>query len=229
MQPVHAALQSAAEADRVQVVRDDLVGAGDEILDVVVLRVEVAAGERVRAAGCEHANEPRRELGRRPGRVVAEPARSSRSARGRAEEEDRDAAARARWRASRRSGRPPPCSPGTPCARDPGQVRGAAARDDDAPAPALEHARDDGAAGEVRAEHVDLEHVPPVVDRHLPGRAVADCRCRRSRRAGRSARAPPRCVAPSARRRRCGDTSPTSASPPISRGDRLDLLGASAR
>ena len=40
----------AAQADRVQVLLKDLVRAADQVLDVVVLRVEVAPGERVGAA-----------------------------------------------------------------------------------------------------------------------------------------------------------------------------------
>jgi hypothetical protein len=41
---------STAEADRVQILRHDLVGPRDEVFDVVVLGVEVAPGERVGAS-----------------------------------------------------------------------------------------------------------------------------------------------------------------------------------
>ena len=42
----------------------------DQVLDVVVLGVDVAAGERVGSSRGEHAHELRRELGRRPRHVV---------------------------------------------------------------------------------------------------------------------------------------------------------------
>jgi hypothetical protein len=41
---------SAAEADGVQILVADLVRAADQLVDVVVFRMEIAAGERVRAA-----------------------------------------------------------------------------------------------------------------------------------------------------------------------------------
>ena len=62
---------SAPKPDRVQVVGGDLVALSDEVLDVVVLGVEVATRERVRASRRQDADEPRRELGRRPGSVVS--------------------------------------------------------------------------------------------------------------------------------------------------------------
>ena len=89
-------LKLALEADRVQILLADLVGAADQILDVVVLGVEVAPGERVRAARREHADEARRELRRRPRRVVRAPTSSS-------------ASARARARRRRRGSRPSSC------------------------------------------------------------------------------------------------------------------------
>ena len=41
---------SATQPDRVQVLGDDLVGTGRQVVNVVVLRVEVAAGQLVEAA-----------------------------------------------------------------------------------------------------------------------------------------------------------------------------------
>ena len=52
--------------DGVQIVRGDLVRAADQILDVVVLGVQVPAGQRIGATRCEHPDEPRRELRGRP-------------------------------------------------------------------------------------------------------------------------------------------------------------------
>ena len=49
-----------------------LVGAADEVVDVVVLGVEVAAGERVGPPRRERPHQARRELGRRPRRVGGE-------------------------------------------------------------------------------------------------------------------------------------------------------------
>ncbi len=93
------------------------------------------------------------------------------------------------------------------------------------PRPRSSMPRDHGAAREVHAEHVHLEHVPPGVDRDLPGRRRPGCRCPRSRRAGRSARAP----------LRCGSTQRSTSSlsahvadegePADLARDRFDLLG----
>ena len=57
---------SSAQADRVQVLLADLVDAREQVVDVVVLGMDVPAGERVVASGRELAHELRRELGRRP-------------------------------------------------------------------------------------------------------------------------------------------------------------------
>jgi len=79
------------QADCVQVVLDDLVGPHGQIVPVVVLGVEVAAGKPVEAPGRERAHEPRRKFGGRPGRVVAEVFRHPRPHEARADREDRDA------------------------------------------------------------------------------------------------------------------------------------------
>ena len=56
----------------------------------------------------------------------------------------------------------------------PRQVGGAAAGDHDAPPAALEHPRNDRAAGEVDAEHVRLEDAPPLVEVSLPRCVLAE-------------------------------------------------------
>ena len=82
---------SAAEPDRVQSSLSISSAPATQLVDVVVLGVDVAAGERVRPTRGEDADEPRRELGRRPRRVVAEDARSAPSCtRPGADEEDGD-------------------------------------------------------------------------------------------------------------------------------------------
>ena len=68
----------AAQSDRVQILLADLWRAADQILDVVVLSMDVAASELIGTARCENARETRRELGRRPGRVIWEVATSHR-------------------------------------------------------------------------------------------------------------------------------------------------------
>ena len=69
----------------------DRVDAPLELVGRVVLRVEVAAGERVEAAGRELPHEPRRGLRRRPRRARrGKRPRSSRCARARADREDTD-------------------------------------------------------------------------------------------------------------------------------------------
>src|SRR5262249_49133409 len=69
---------SPLQPNRVQVALADLVGARDQILDVVVLCVEVASRERIGSSRDEHAHEARRELGRCPRRVVRRPRRHPR-------------------------------------------------------------------------------------------------------------------------------------------------------
>ena len=54
------------------------------------------------------------------------------------------------------------------------EVAGPAAGDDDATAVAVEHARNHGAAGEVDAEDIDLENIPPVRGLDFPGVRLAD-------------------------------------------------------
>jgi len=68
--PVARAL--TAKPDRVQVVCGDLVRTSNQVFDVVVLGVQVSAGEGIGTARCQHSDERRRELGRRPRRIVAE-------------------------------------------------------------------------------------------------------------------------------------------------------------
>src|SRR4051794_8744442 len=63
---------SSPEADCVQVVTLDFVRPADQILDVVVLRMDVTAGERVRPARREHPDQAGRKLRRSPRRVVGE-------------------------------------------------------------------------------------------------------------------------------------------------------------
>src|SRR5262245_11972961 len=168
---------SAAQADCIQVVRSDLVGAEDQVLDVVVLRVEVATGQRVRPSRREYPYQLRCKLGGRPRRVVPELARHVGAYEAGTEEEDRDAPCQlGRERlpvpADRRLARR---VRGLSRARE---VRGAAARDHDASRAALEHSRNDRATAEMYSEDVHLEDVPPRLDRHLPGRSllVADAR-----------------------------------------------------
>jgi len=58
------------EADRVQILRAHVVDPGEQVIEIVVLGMEVAAGERVVAPGRKCGDEPG-SLRRRPGRVVA--------------------------------------------------------------------------------------------------------------------------------------------------------------
>src|SRR5439155_26926961 len=78
--------------DRVQVALSDLVGAPDQLLDVVVLGVDVAAGEGVGPARGERAHQARRELRRSPGRVVRSRLRHLGLDQARADDENRDPA-----------------------------------------------------------------------------------------------------------------------------------------
>src|SRR5512133_2243542 len=83
------------EPDRVQVALAYLVDPREQLVEVVVLGVQVAAGERVVATGCELADELRRQLRRRPGRVLPEHTHALghfRPHEARAEEEDGDSA-----------------------------------------------------------------------------------------------------------------------------------------
>src|ERR1700757_1011499 len=66
----------SSEPDRVKVALEYLIDPVEQRVDVVVLCMEVAAGERVVAAGREPPDELRSELRRRPWRVVRERARS---------------------------------------------------------------------------------------------------------------------------------------------------------
>ena len=86
-----AAAVLAPDPDRVQVVRHDLVGADDQVFDVVVLGVDVAAGEGVCAARGEHVDELRGELGRGPREVVAVARGHVGLDEARADQEDADA------------------------------------------------------------------------------------------------------------------------------------------
>ena len=98
------------------------------------------------------------------------------------------------------------------------QVRGAAARDHDAAATALEHAGDDRRAAEMDAEHVRLEARSTTRRRRAARARAPPRRCRRSRRAGRSSpawRDPARDVL-SLRRRRRRARARRSRSRPVS-------------
>src|SRR6478735_2057336 len=66
---------STTEPDLVEVALADLVDSAQQLVDVVVLGVQVAPGERVVAARREPADELWSEFGRRPWRVVGERAR----------------------------------------------------------------------------------------------------------------------------------------------------------
>src|SRR5215217_9127896 len=68
-------VRSASKPDRVEVVLAYLVDPAQQLVDVVVLGVQVAAGERVVAAGRELAHERRSEFGGRPRRIVGKSAR----------------------------------------------------------------------------------------------------------------------------------------------------------
>jgi hypothetical protein len=63
---------STTQPDRVQVVLANLVGSLDQLLDVVVLGVEIAASKLVGAPGREDAHEARRKLRWGPGSVISE-------------------------------------------------------------------------------------------------------------------------------------------------------------
>src|SRR5829696_8115710 len=88
--PVRAGrVRSASKPDRVEVALAYLIDPAQQLVDVVVLSVQVAAGERVIAAGRELADELRSELGRRPRRIVGKSARGQlRPHQARTEEED---------------------------------------------------------------------------------------------------------------------------------------------
>ncbi len=105
----------------------------------------------------------------------------------------------------------------------PGKVRGAAAGDHDSPARRA-RASIGMTARQLRmhAEHVDLEDLPPLLDRDAP-RSSLVIRFLRSRRAGRSARARVRPSRPSARRRRRWTRRPRARAR-RSRRDSFDLL-----
>src|SRR6185437_5652866 len=60
------------QTDRVQILLPHLVDSGEQVVDVVVLGVQVAPGERVVAAARKLADEVGGALRRRPRRIVAE-------------------------------------------------------------------------------------------------------------------------------------------------------------
>src|SRR5437764_12047487 len=66
----------SSEPDRVEVALAYLIDPVEQLVDVVMLGVEVAAGKRVVAARREPPDEFRSELRRRPWRVVRKRARS---------------------------------------------------------------------------------------------------------------------------------------------------------
>src|SRR5215204_2960066 len=68
-------VRSASKPDRVEVALAYLIDPLQQLIDVVVFGVQVAAGERVIAAGRELADEFRSEFGRRPRRIVGNSAR----------------------------------------------------------------------------------------------------------------------------------------------------------
>src|SRR4051794_36724788 len=154
---------SSPEADCVQVVTLDFVRPADQILDVVVLRMDVTAGERVRPPRSEHPDQAGRKVRRSPRRVVGEMALGHlRAYETGADQEDanrrlgkpvskglREAVHRGLARRVRRAARS-------------GEVTGAAAGDQDAAPAALQHPRDHGAAAKVDAKDVDLERAPPL-------------------------------------------------------------------
>src|ERR687896_1827048 len=63
-------VRSASKPDRIEIALAYLIDPPQQRVDVVVLRVQVAAGERVIAAGRELADQLRSEFGRRPRRIV---------------------------------------------------------------------------------------------------------------------------------------------------------------
>src|SRR5829696_2329009 len=74
--PVRAGrVRSASKPDRVEVALAYVIDPAQQLVDVVVLGVQVAAGERVVAAGREFADELRGEFGWRPRRIVGKSAR----------------------------------------------------------------------------------------------------------------------------------------------------------
>src|SRR5918999_2304896 len=85
-------VRSASKPDRVEVPLAYLIDPLQQLVDIVVLCVQVAAGERVIAAGRKLANELRGELGRRPRRIVGNSAGGQlRPHQAGAEEEDGNA------------------------------------------------------------------------------------------------------------------------------------------
>src|SRR2546423_10464899 len=152
----------------------NLICAPDQLLDVVVLAVDVAAGQRVGPPRGEDTDEPRRELGRRPRRIVRCTLRHLGAYETGAEDEDGDVVGLELLRED------VPEAPDRGLARRVGragrirQVRRAAPRDDDSSAAAPDHPRDDRAAGEEDAEDVHLEDVPPLLGLDLPGALLTD-------------------------------------------------------
>src|SRR3954449_7749983 len=63
----------AAEAYGVQILFAHLVDAREQVVEIVVLGVQVAARKRVVAPGCERRDEPGSQLRRRPGRTIGRP------------------------------------------------------------------------------------------------------------------------------------------------------------
>ena len=68
-------VRSASKPDGVEVALAYLIDPAQQLVDVVVLGVQVAAGERVVAAGRELADELGSEFGGRPRRIVGKSAR----------------------------------------------------------------------------------------------------------------------------------------------------------
>lgn len=164
----------APEPDRVQIALAHLVDPLEQLVEVVLCRVQVAAGERVVAAGGELADELRGELRRHPGRVVwvRIPGHLG-SNEPRGEEEDGDPATelvRQRLAVAGDSGLTRRVGSEV-AARE---VRGGARCDHDPPAPAPEHPGDHRAAAKMHSEDVDLVHAPPVGGVDLPGRALPE-------------------------------------------------------
>src|ERR671915_1735920 len=85
-------VRSASKPDRVEIALAYLIDPLQQLVDVVVLRVQVAAGERVIAAGRELADQLRSQFGRRPRRIVGNSTDGQlRSHQAGTEEEDRNA------------------------------------------------------------------------------------------------------------------------------------------
>src|SRR5262245_30335100 len=165
----------APEADGVQVLGDDLLGARGAVVDVVVLGVEVAAGKGIQLAGGECMDELRRQLGRRPRRIVAEAVSGHlRSHEAGADGEDGDAVRLELPRQGLAEAVHRRLAGAVGGRRASRKVGGAARDVDDASAAARDHPRDHGTATQIDTKDVDLEDVPPLVRIEVPGGVLPD-------------------------------------------------------